>query len=51
MWDENDTDMSHLSTFMWEQLRNKQHVRERVGKRGKTIPGTHPVCTAAKKEQ
>lgn len=34
MRDENDTDVSHLHASMWEQLRNKQHVKAVCGKRG-----------------
>lgn len=52
MRDENDTDMSHLHASMWEQLRNKQHVKAVCGKRGgEEISGTHPICTPAEKEQ
>lgn len=49
MWDENDGDMSHLHTLIWELL--MECVREGVGKRGEDILGTHPICTPAERER
>lgn len=50
-WDENSAAMSLLHTVMWEQLRNKRHVKESVEKMGKEISETHPICLPAEKEQ